>query len=353
MTIERPACSFCGREQADALQLVAGPGVAICADDVARAGREGRLRDGKCSFCARTEERAAWFYGDDPTICDACVELCRAIIADERMPAVDVGPAEGLRHSTEELYAREVWRHPIVDPLHEARLWDAVLAARDAGHRLLSEHDLPLAEHARLEGLVRRGDEAKATLLRSYLRLVVVVARRARSSSVPLLDRVQEGNVGLLRAVDTFDPARHGSFAPYATHVVRVAIERADENRRALDPSVRLPTHVEQLLARVSRVKEDLISRLARRPTDDEIADAAGLPVARVRELQGMERVLTRGGVEGSTPRCSGCGGFLGRTVRVRALDVPAADDGPTLRVLVLFCGACGRTVGTDILPSE
>jgi RNA polymerase sigma factor (sigma-70 family) len=133
--------------------------------------------------------------------------------------------------------------------------------------------------------VVRDGANAQHHMVQSNLRLVVSIARRYRATGIPLLDLVQEGNIGLMRAVDKFEWRKGFKFSTYATWWIRQAIQRgiADRGR-----AIRLPVHVHELLVRVRRARSELEAQLGREATDEEVAKAARLPLERVRELRGL-----------------------------------------------------------------
>jgi RNA polymerase sigma factor (sigma-70 family) len=155
---------------------------------------------------------------------------------------------------------------------------------------------------AELGLLVADGDAAKNRMVRANLRLVVSIAKRYGHSGVPFLDIVQEGNLGLIRAVEKFDYRKGYKFSTYATWWVRQAIGRGlPENGR----TIRLPVHIATEVAKVGRAERELLQSLGRTPTVEEIAEATGHEVTRVEELRRVGR----------------------ETV---SLDTPVGDDGDT-----------------------
>ena len=172
----------------------------------------------------------------------------------------------------------------------ELDLTDAPAAAVDLLHTYVRQiGDGALLTHAEELELARRkdlGDErAKAKLVESNLRLVISMARAYSSSGVPLLDLIQEGNMGLMRAVEKFDYRRGYKLSTYATWWIRQSMSRAiaDQGR-----TIRLPLHVLDVVKKLHRANRKLTQKLGRDPLPSELAAELQIPVERVLELQRM-----------------------------------------------------------------
>jgi len=153
-------------------------------------------------------------------------------------------------------------------------------------HRLLSA-----AEERALARRIERGDfEAKELMVNSNLRLVVSIAKNYRGQQLPLVDLIQEGMLGLIRAVEKFDWRRGLKFSTYATPWVRQAIERGIAYKAR---TIRVPVHVLQRERKIGRAAPELAASLGRDPTDEELAAAVELPVHHVQEAREAARAVT------------------------------------------------------------
>ena len=153
-------------------------------------------------------------------------------------------------------------------------------------HRLLTR-----AEEGDLARRVERGDlAAKERLVNSNLRLVISNARSYEGLDLPLLDLIQEGMLGLIRAAEKFDWRKGYKFSTYATFWIREAIQRAIANRAR---TIRIPVHIGQRERRIERARATLIARLGREPSDEEIAEAAELDIQEVHATREIARVVT------------------------------------------------------------
>ncbi|MFC9650125.1 MULTISPECIES: RNA polymerase sigma factor RpoD/SigA [unclassified Streptomyces] len=182
------------------------------------------------------------------------------------------------------MYLDEIARTPLLDAEKEVELSQTIEAGVYARQILGGEvkSEAGGASHEELEALVAAGERAKDVFIRSNLRLVVAVARRYPRSGLPLLDLIQEGNAGLVRAVEKFDYAKGFKFSTYATWWIRQAITRsiADQSR-----TIRLPVHLVEELGRIRRVQREFNRENGRDPEPEEVAAELGSNPARINDV--------------------------------------------------------------------
>ena len=150
---------------------------------------------------------------------------------------------------------------------------------------------LTAAEEIELAKRIERGDlEAKEKMINANLRLVVSQARRYQGHGLPMEDLVQEGMLGLIRAVEKFDWRRGFKFSTYGTLWIRQAIQRGLQNHGR---TIRVPVHVSQRQVKVRKVESELSTKLGREPTDEEIAAVTEIPLEEISELRELSRAMT------------------------------------------------------------
>ncbi len=172
---------------------------------------------------------------------------------------------------------------------------DLATATTDALQLFLNEAGryalLTAAEEVELAKRIERGDkEAKDLMVNSNLRLVVSIAKKYQGHGLSLLDLIQEGIIGLIRAVEKFDWRRGFKFSTYATWWIRQAVQRGVANKSR---TIRIPVHIVERETKIARAERELTAKLERPPTEEEVAKAAKLPLKQVREVRAAARAVT------------------------------------------------------------
>lgn len=178
------------------------------------------------------------------------------------------------------VYLDDISSHLLLTADEEVSLAQTMERGRHALSRLELEKDLNAEEKARLKRLVRSGEEAKMTFIRANLRLVISIAKRYSGRGLDILDLIQEGNLGLIRAVEKFDWRKGFKFSTYATWWIRQAISRGVGNHGR---TIRLPVHMIDVVRNVQETQQALLERNHRQPTVAEISAASGVDPSRVR----------------------------------------------------------------------
>ena len=260
---------------ADIQQAMVGFGIAI--DDAV----ESEVDDTPSSMRRETlvESRAVEGGGDD--VDEQLLSRRRTRRTKRVAPKGDGGTSDAVR-----MYLREIGQVDLLTTDDERRLAQLIeegkLAAQRIDEAAAAGRPFEGVENRMLIRAVSRGERAKSELTQANLRLVVSIAKRYSGRGMQLLDLIQEGNLGLMRAVDKFDYTKGFKFSTYATWWIRQAITRsiADQAR-----TIRIPVHMVEHMNRVSRAKRQMHQELEREPTVDELAARLQLEPDRIREL--------------------------------------------------------------------
>ena len=212
----------------------------------------------------------------EPTAPVAADDEAAPIALDEAPPGIDLVKA----------YLREIGRVALLTAEMEVDLAKRIEAGLFATEKLRAHNDgevkIPIAMRRDLAEIVIDGERAKRHLLEANLRLVVSLAKRYQGRGLDLLDLVQEGNLGLVRAVEKFDYAKGYKFSTYATWWIRQALQRAlaDQGR-----TIRVPVHMAELITKVTRTRRDLTQTLGREPTSEELGEPLGMTPDKIEEI--------------------------------------------------------------------
>lgn len=207
------------------------------------------------------------------------------VAAEDEDEEYDVDELHEMVAATDAItrYLREIGRTPLLNAQEEVDLAQAIEAGKLARSQLAELNgDLDPAGRFALIQLKERGDEARQKLIQANLRLVVSVAKKYMGRGMPLLDLIQEGNIGLMRAVEKFDWRKGNRFSTYATWWIRQAVTRALAEQSRL---IRLPVHLGESLGQMRRTAERLAIALQREPTHAELGTALGLPEEQIKRM--------------------------------------------------------------------
>jgi RNA polymerase primary sigma factor len=212
--------------------------------------------------------------GGDAELADVDAELAGLSArpveeAAASVPETDLDDQTSVMGDSVHTYLKSIGRRQLLTAEEEVDLAKRIEAGLFAEYKLETEKRLSKQHRADLEAVAEDGRRAKAHMLEANLRLVVSVAKKYSDRGLSLLDVVQEGNLGLIRAVEKFDYTKGYKFSTYAMWWIRQAIQRgfADSAR-----TIRLPVHVLEMLSKLSRVERDMHQRLGREPTPEELA---------------------------------------------------------------------------------
>jgi RNA polymerase primary sigma factor len=212
-----------------------------------------------------------------------------------RRPIEDDSPAAAeraaIRHTSSEggsfdpvrMYLKEIGKVPLLTAEQEVTLAKRIEAGVHANERLEVDENPGEPQHTNLLAISRDGDLAKRQLTEANLRLVVSIAKRYVGRGMALLDLIQEGNLGLIRAVEKFDYTKGFKFSTYATWWIRQAITRAIADQAR---TIRIPVHMVETMNKVLRIQRQMLQELGREPTVEEVAAKVEMTPDKVREIQ-------------------------------------------------------------------
>ena len=203
---------------------------------------------------------------------------------DIEVEKIDLSVPEGTNiEDPVRMYLKEIGKVPLLNAEEEIELAQK-MEAGDMAKTQLEEggDDLDEETKKQLQDLVNQGDYAKKKLAEANLRLVVSIAKRYVGRGMLFLDLIQEGNLGLIKAVEKFDYRKGYKFSTYATLWIRQAITRAIADQAR---TIRIPVHMVETINKLIRVSRQLLQELGREPTPEEIAEEMDIPVERVREI--------------------------------------------------------------------
>ncbi len=186
------------------------------------------------------------------------------------------------------MYLKDIGKIPLLSGDEETRLAKLVVDGREAKARLEAiesddQNTVSVEEYEHLLAISEEADAAKDTLVNANLRLVVSIAKRYLGRGLQFLDLIQEGNMGLIKAVDKFDHQKGFKFSTYATWWIRQAITRAVADQAR---TIRIPVHMVETINKLVRIQRQLVQELSREPTPQEVADRMDISVEKVQQIQ-------------------------------------------------------------------
>jgi RNA polymerase primary sigma factor len=217
------------------------------------------------------------------------MKMSRSEVTTAPAPDVDEGEPEArlanIRGASEDPvkdYLRQIGRTPLLTAEEEVDLGRRIEVGVLADAKLDTTPLMDATLKRELQWLARDGKAAKRTLIQANLRLVVSIAKRYLERGLPFLDLIQEGNIGLVRAVEKFDYQAGFKFSTYGSWWIKQAINRALADSGRI---IRIPVHTSEKISSITRMQRRLVIELGREPSIDEVAAAVDLPPAKVSEL--------------------------------------------------------------------
>ena len=221
------------------------------------------------------------------------------------------------------MYLKEIGQIPLLDPKEEPIIARQIQEGEEA-KEAMKKPDLSDEEKKKHAKVIADGEQAKQMLISSNLRLVVSIAKKYVGRGMLFLDLIQEGNCGLIKAVEKFDYTKGFKFSTYATWWIRQSITRAIADQAR---TIRIPVHMVETMNRVNRTSRRLLQEYGREPTPEEIAEAMNLPVERVLEIS----KISQEPVSLETPIGEEEDSHLGDFIQDEHIPVPADEAAHTL----------------------
>ena len=239
-------------------------------------------------LAAPLDERADWVSDQVDTAEDMGLVVVDDATGDVEVPEV---PSRGLSRDSIRQYLNEAAQHELLTAEQEADYSKRYQAGEAAKQMLRSGVSFTPAARGTLERIAKEGQRAKDEMVRTNLRLVVSQAKKYGSRDLDLLELIQEGNLGLIRAVEKFDFRKGYKFSTYAVWWIRQAMQRGIATKAR---TVRLPVHVWELGGKIRRAEQDLRRELGEDPTEAQLAERVELTVERLREVrEGLARAVS------------------------------------------------------------
>ena len=215
-------------------------------------------------------------------------EINLAEIEEIDISTFDQLPASVKVDDPVRMYLKEIGKIPLLSLDEETELAKTVVIGRDAKTKLEEievddQNTVSIEEYEELLALSEAADEAKDKLVNANLRLVVFIAKRYLGRGLQFLDLIQEGNMGLIKAVDKFDHLKGFKFSTYATWWIRQAITRAVADQAR---TIRIPVHMVETINKLVRIQRQLVQELSREPSPQEVAERMDISVEKVQQIQ-------------------------------------------------------------------
>lgn len=219
------------------------------------------------------------FSEDDPSSeFDMERRIVHSKAEDENEKLIEEIPTDNLLS----MYFRQVANEPLLTKDQEVSLAQAIESGREAS-KIMSSVERDTDQYYLLQELIREGSEAREHLITANSRLVISIAKRYIGLGLPFIDLIQEGNIGLMRAVKKFDYRRGHKFSTFATWWIRQAVTRAISNNGR---TIRVPVQMGSQISKMNQVKYNLMQDLGREPTENEVAAEMQLSPAKIQDLE-------------------------------------------------------------------